>query len=94
GSSAAGKNGNGYSIFGTAKLDSLLDLLKGYTVIARVDQYDPDSATASDASTRYIAGVSYELIKGTLILFDVDRYRTESGAGSTTSAFAHLQVKF
>ena len=94
GSSAAGKNGNGYSIFGTAKLDTIFNMLTGYTLIGRVDQWDPDTATASDATTRYIAGVSYELIKGTLILLDVDRLRTESGAGNSTSAYVHLQVKF
>ena len=94
GSTAAGKNGAGYSIFGTAKLDTIFNALSGYTAIGRLDQYDPDTATASDASIRYIAGVSYELIKGTLILLDVDRLRTESGAGNTTSAYVHVQVKF
>jgi hypothetical protein len=94
GSTAAGKVGSGYSIFGTAKLDTIFNALSGYTVIGRLDQWDPDTATASDATTRYIAGVSYELIKGTLILLDVDRLRTESGAGNSTSAYAHVQVKF
>ncbi|MBI5700498.1 hypothetical protein HZC34_01470 [Candidatus Saganbacteria bacterium] len=94
GSSAAGKNGIGYSIFGSLKSELFSDLPKGYALIVRLDQYDPDTSAGGDAGTRYIAGVAYELAKGTLILFDIDRYRTESGAGNSTSVNAHLQVKF
>ena len=94
GSTAAGKDGTGYSIFGTAKLGAVFNRLDGYTFIGRLDQWDPNTASASDATTRYIAGVSYELIKGTLVLLDVDRLRTESGAGDSTALYTHVQVKF
>lgn len=94
GSTAAGKNGSGYSIFGTAKLNMISNRLNGYTAIARLDQYDPDISNANDASTRYIAGISYELMKGTSVLVDVDRLRTESGAGAVTNAYIHTQIKF
>lgn len=89
--STANVNTSGYSIFGTVRLGMILDWLKGYTFIGRMDQRDPNTSAANDELTIYIAGISYELIKGTLILLDVERQR---GTTNTTTAYGHIQVKF
>lgn len=50
-----------------------------WAVIGRVDQYDPDTDTSDDASTRVIAGASYQVSPNLRLLGDVDLLSHEAG---------------
>ena len=55
------------SAFGVLRLTN-----SKWAVIGRVDQYDPDTDTDNDASTRVIAGASYQVSPNLRLLGDED----------------------
>ncbi|MGD8320602.1 MAG: porin [Gemmatimonadota bacterium] len=56
-------------------------------LVGRVDVWDPDTDQAEDRSTRFIAGVSYQLSPNVLILVDLDHVSYQ-GSPPTASAAA------
>ncbi|HVX87478.1 MAG TPA: hypothetical protein VG940_01020 [Gemmatimonadales bacterium] len=62
------------SAFGVYRLSN-----SKWALIGRVDQYDPDTDTSDDASTRIIGGASYQVSPNLRVLGDVDLLSHEAG---------------
>ena len=69
-----GTNGSIISAFGVYRLAD-----SKWAILGRVDQYDPDTDLDNDASTRIIAGASYQLSPNLRLLGDVDLLSHEAG---------------
>ena len=67
-------SGSVISAFGVYRLTNTK-----WALIGRVDQYDPDTDTNDDASTRIIAGASYQVSPNLRVLGDVDLLSHEAG---------------
>lgn len=79
----------GWSVFAEAKLTP------SWSLIGRVDWYDPDKALEDNLQRRYIAGVCYHLGGGNDLLLDYDRVEFEtSGRSPDDRVQLTVQVKF
>lgn len=64
-----GTNVNGYSVGGFVY--PVPDLAKGFSLIARADNYDPNMGIANDEIKRLIAGAAYDWGKNIQLAFDI-----------------------
>lgn len=77
------------SVYGVARVpDSKVAFL------ARVDLWDPNTATANDKQTRFIGGVSYQLSPQVRLLLDLDHVSYEGGPPSPAAAAQRSTLLF
>ncbi len=89
-----GTNLTGYSVGGFMYLfaDSS-NFMSSYSIIGRIDRFDPSMSTANDDISRNVLGVSYDW--GTNIKLAYDYQTSQIGAGSQSSKYSfHSLITF
>jgi hypothetical protein len=82
-------DGRGWSLFGEAKLRP------SWSVIGRLDRFEPDTSAPESVQKRYIGGIAYHLGGGNELLFDYDRRELESpGTRADSRVQLTVQVSF
>jgi hypothetical protein len=80
---------DGWSVFGEARL------APRWSLIGRVDRFDPDERGVLDVRTRTIGGVAFQLGKGNMVLLDYDRVDFDlAGKETEKRVQVTLQVKY
>jgi hypothetical protein len=80
---------SGWSVFAEAKLTP------DWSLIGRLDSYDPDESVSENNGKRYIAGVCYHLGGGNDLLLDYDRVEFEQPGRSPDDRIQFtVQIKF
>ena len=82
---------SGYSLGGALNLGNLTDMLAGYSLFARADQYDPNTNKANDQKNKSFYGITYDWGKD--VKFALDMQNAQTGGGATTGiVYLHSMI--
>jgi hypothetical protein len=86
------KNINGYSLGATLGLNAFNKVLKGLSVFARCDNYNPDTSASGNLRIKSFYGVTYDWSRDVKLALDMQNARV--GDGATTSAlYVHTLIQ-
>lgn len=80
----------GYSVY------SIFKLTPKWSLIGRLDRFDPDTQTEKNAHFREIIGIGYKILKDVEIVLNYQGVQYDEGVASTNSDvfYVHLQYTF